>query len=198
MSQGWLALAVALLQAAHQHPEKFDARGPAASPSAPNDTGDVIVVKMPKRSKTGRIGELTLEEEDKLDKVINDFIAYDIASNSAPSAARQLDGLGAEAIPAIVRGINKSAGYSYSCPVTVLSAKLIDLIHKSGDPDVLRFIRTEVGAGVKGNKYSGLLNRVKAESGLRQAELARLAKIAEKNRPKSPGDGPSKDSGKDP
>lgn len=208
MSHGWLSLAVALLLLQQETAAKREtnasssasggSRAGGAANAGAQSEDDIVVVKRPVRKRSGRLGENSEAEEERLDKIVNDFILHDLGARPNPGSARELESLGAEAIPAIVRGINKSAGYSHSCPVTVLAAKLISLIKQSDDPEVLRFIRFEVGAGTKTVRYAGLLNRVKTETTLRQAELTRLAKIAEKNRPKSPGEGSGKDGGKDP
>lgn len=158
---------------------------PAVTKPAANDEDPV---KLPPRVRTGRLGELSPEEEAKYDKVIHDFIQHDIGTRPNPGTLKQLDGLSAEAIPALVRGVNYSANLSHSCPVTMLAAKLTQLIRRSDDPQVLRFIRGDVGAGVKSDKYNNLLARVKTETSLRQAELTRRAKLAEKSLPPSSGE----------
>lgn len=194
MSPGWMFLAIAVLRLLAS-PEK-PAMPPGDGTAATAAEEPPIVIKMPERKKTGRLGELTLEEEAKLDKIIQDFIQHDLGVRGNPASVKQLEALGAEAIPALVRGVNQSANYSHSCPVTVLSAKLASLIRRSDDPQVLAFIRAEIGAGVKSNRYNSLLSRLKSETSLRQAKLRDLAKQADRSRPESPGTQPG--SGKDP
>ncbi len=135
------------------------------------------------QKKTGRPGELTQEEEDKIDQIIREFIMHDLGVRPSQKAVDRLRDLGPEAIPALVRGINYSATLSHSCPVTVLASKLDGLIRTCEDPFVLSFIRTEIGAGLKRNKYAGLLTKLKVQTSLRATELQRLQQEAWKKDP---------------
>src|SRR5688572_30752368 len=56
--------------------------------------------------------ELTEEEEKKLDGIIDRFILYDIGQlrgEEGQKAVREFAKLGPEAIPALIRGINRAA-----------------------------------------------------------------------------------------
>ncbi len=162
---------------------------PGQSPSNSNPTkpqtlgqatssGKVDANRNPSQKKTGRPGELTREEEDKLDRIVHNFILHDLGVQPSQSAVDALRDLGPEAIPALVRGINYSATLSHSCPVTVLAAKLDSLIRSCDDPYVLSFIRSEVGAGLKVTKYAGLLTKLRVQTSLRASQLQRQ-KLAE-------------------
>src|SRR5947208_7741288 len=72
------------------------------------------------RKKSGRPGELTPEEEAKLDEIINAFILHDTGMRYNPKAVAALRNLGPEAIPALIRGLNRAATMSHSCPVSML------------------------------------------------------------------------------
>ncbi|HMF13550.1 MAG TPA: hypothetical protein VKE94_14625, partial [Gemmataceae bacterium] len=70
---------------------------------------------------------LTKEEEEKLDEVIDRFMLYDIGrlqGEDARKALKDFKDLGPEAIPALVRGLNRAAKIEHSCPVVVIAQKL--------------------------------------------------------------------------
>ncbi len=60
---------------------------------------------------------LTIEEENKLDELIDRFIQADtgkLKGDAGKKAIRDFEGLGREAIPALIRGLNKAAGIEHS------------------------------------------------------------------------------------
>src|SRR3954453_17342179 len=67
---------------------------------------------------------LTREEEDKLDDVIDRFILADTGRLKGPEgrkAVQEFEALKSEAIPALIRGVNKAARINHSCPVLMIS-----------------------------------------------------------------------------
>lgn len=89
-----------------------------------------------------------------LDQVVDRFIAYDIGqlSGLAGSQARDdFNRLGPEALDALVRGLNRSASISASCPVIVLESKLRTCLTQSGDPDAVELAMQHIGDGVPAN-----------------------------------------------
>src|SRR3954469_13618831 len=69
---------------------------------------------------------LTNDEEEKLDRIIDRFILFDtgrLLGAEGQQAQRDFDKLGYEAIPALIRGLNKAAGLEHSCPTLVISKK---------------------------------------------------------------------------
>jgi hypothetical protein len=136
------------------------------------------------RPKTGRPGELKPEEEDRLDKVIDNFILHDVGVRRDPKAVEAFKELGPAAIPALIRGLNKAATMSHSCPAASISRKLRTLLRASEDPEVLDFARQNIGAGVTpATPYKGLLNELKVVAILRKSQLAQ----GQSPRPGEPG-----------
>src|ERR1700681_4975077 len=61
---------------------------------------------------------LTSEEEDHLDKVIDRFMLFDtgqLKGEEGKTALQDFMNLGPEAIPALIRGINRAAVMNQSC-----------------------------------------------------------------------------------
>jgi hypothetical protein len=138
--------------------------------------------------KTGRPGENTPAEEEKLDKVIDNFIQYDTGARRNTAALNELNSLGPEAIPALIRGLNKCAKSGYSCPTASIAKKLKQLLLASEDPRVLDFARDNIGAGIgKPTPYDPLLRDVKVTTLLRKKQLAQLRDAARKDIPTSDG-----------
>src|SRR5690242_13193143 len=66
---------------------------------------------------------LTKAEEDKLDEIVNRYIQYDIGrlqGRDGAKALKEFNDLGPEAIPSLVRGLNRAAAIEHSCPVVVI------------------------------------------------------------------------------
>ncbi len=92
--------------------------------------------------------------ERALDQIVDDFIAYDVGKlrGAAGAAARQrFAELGPEALPALVRGLNKAAGIHASCPVGVIAGKLITTLRTANDPSLREFAIANIGVGVPEN-----------------------------------------------
>ena len=100
---------------------------------------------------------LTVESRalaQQYDRVIEDFIDYDLGQlrGRAGWAARdRLMALGPDAVPALVRGLNRSAAIHASCPVGVLAGKLMQVLRESGDPTWKQFAVDHLGEGVPHN-----------------------------------------------
>ncbi len=92
---------------------------------------------------------LDVRNED--DETVDDFIEYDIGrlrGEEGEAALRRFKDLGPDAIPALVRGLNKSAGIRASCPVIVLSQRLENQLRKSHDPIMIRYALDHIGDDV--------------------------------------------------
>ena len=88
------------------------------------------------------LNQLTSEEEDKLDDVINRFIRADAGmskSDEAKQAQRDFDALGRDAIPALIRGLNRAAQLDHSCPTLMIAKKLSRMLAASDDQKLLEF-----------------------------------------------------------
>lgn len=126
-----------------------------------------------KPKRTGRPGQLSLEEEARIDRIIDRFILYDIGRIRDPQALRDFNALGHEAIPGLIRGMNKAARMHHSCPAGTIYRKLRRLLRTSDDPRTLMFARDNIGAGVGQTRYAGLLRNLKLVAAMRQSQLAR-------------------------
>jgi hypothetical protein len=119
--------------------------------------------------------ELTKEEEEKLDDIINRFIKADtgqLQGEEAKQAQRDFEALGPEAIPALIRGLNRAAQLEHSCPTLMIAKKLSRMLARSDDQKLLDFARDEIGAGAKG-KHAGVLADLRTQCLLRKNALAR-------------------------
>jgi hypothetical protein len=130
---------------------------------------------------------LTEEEEDRLDRVIDRFIQYDIGARRDPQALADFKRLGPESIPALIRGLNKSAKMSHSCPATVIGTKLNQLLMATEDEEVLDFARENIGAGVGRTTYSRMLNNLKFNTMLRKRQLLQMKNTQRLQYSNSPG-----------
>src|SRR5262245_33138165 len=83
---------------------------------------------------------LTKEEEGKIDDIIDRFILADtgkVTGQEAKKAVEEFDKLDQDAIPSLIRGLNKAAKIHHSCPVLMISKKLSKLLLASEDPVLL-------------------------------------------------------------
>jgi hypothetical protein len=143
MNATLLTLALAALTAA-QAPEDKTPRKP--SPLAPS------------------IPELTREEEEKLDQIIDRFMLADIGTLTgvqARAARSQFVKLGPEAIPALIRGVNRAAAMEDSCPVVLIAEKLQKLLLVSNDLELLEFARDNIGSGVGRTRHQPTLDSLR-------------------------------------
>ncbi len=94
------------------------------------------------------------EEEKRLDDIVNRFIEFDVGrlqGDAGEKAKRNFDHLGPESIPALVRGLNKSAKIYASCPVVVISNKLSEAMDHNLDPTMLQYVADHLGEQVPKN-----------------------------------------------
>jgi hypothetical protein len=127
--------------------------------------------------------ELTKEEEEKLDQIIDRFMLYDIGrlqGEDARSALRDFQKLGPEAIPALLRGLNRAAAIEHSCPCVVIAQKLQRLLLASDDRELLQLARDEIGAGVGRTRHATVLQDLRLKVTMRQNLVARRPPPAEK------------------
>jgi hypothetical protein len=140
---------------------------------------------------------LTDEEEERLDAIINRFIEADTGQTPGPEyarALRDLEKLGPEAIPALVRGLNRAAGVAYSCPTATIAAKLRKMLMASDDRELLQFARENIGSGMGRTAHAAILQNLRVDCMVRKAELVRQGKTTaslttkEASRTARPGD----------
>jgi hypothetical protein len=119
---------------------------------------------------------LTKEEEDKFDEVIDRMIKADtgkLKGDDAKQAMRDFDKLGPEAIPGLIRGINRAAQLEHSCPTLVIQKKLGRMLLGSHDTELLEFARDNIGAGVGKSLHMRALQDLRVQCMLRKNALLR-------------------------
>jgi hypothetical protein len=118
--------------------------------------------------------QLTDEEERQLDEIIDRFIDYDSGRVRGPEG-RQAVGdflkLGPEAIPALIRGLNRAARIEHSCPAVTIAKKLSRMLSSTRDPQLLEFARENVGAGVTRSRHMGVIQDLRVTCMLRKRAL---------------------------
>ncbi|MCS7016852.1 MAG: hypothetical protein NZM42_12140 [Gemmatales bacterium] len=146
--------------------------------------------RKPPRRFTGRPGELSPEEEDRLDAIIERFIQHDLGIRPDPKAVQEFQQLGVEAIPALVRALNRTAPLAHRCPPAMIAKKLNSLMLRVEDVEVLDFIRREVGAGIRSGPNVAFLDSVRFNAMLRKREL--LSRTPPPHKSLFPGESPAK------
>src|SRR5579875_2356406 len=119
---------------------------------------------------------LTKEEEDKLDQIVERYIQYDIGrlqGKEGAQALKEFKALGPEAIPSLVRGLNRAAKIEHSCPVVVIAQKLARLLAASEDPELLEYVRDNIGSGVGPTRHAGVLQDLRLAVSMRKNALSR-------------------------
>lgn len=120
--------------------------------------------------------QLTKEEEEKYDRIIDRFIQADVGllhGAEARDAVRDFRNLKSDAIPNLIRGLNRAARIEHSCPVVVIAEKLQRLLLASDDQELLQFARDEIGAGVGRTRHQGVIQDLRFKCTLRKNVLAR-------------------------
>jgi hypothetical protein len=139
----------------------------------------------PKRSPYApSLPYLTKEEEDKLDAIVERYIQYDIGrlhGKEGANALKDFKALGPEAIPSLVRGLNRAAKVEHSCPVVVIAQKLVRLLAASEDQELMEYVRDNVGSGVGNTRHAGVLKDLRFAVLMRKNALAsRAATVRER------------------
>jgi hypothetical protein len=146
--------------------------------------------------------QLTREEEKALDELLDRFMRADVGQltgNEATQAIRDFQALGMEAVPALIRGLNRAATYKHSCPILQLTGKLTKLLAKSHDGLLLDFARDNLGAGVPDNNpYQGRFRQMRVELAMRMNALARENPMAGRLVTPTPTPMPQSLGGRDP
>jgi hypothetical protein len=145
--------------------------------------GQVATDKTPRRPSplAPSLPELTKEEEARLDKIIDRFMLADIGvitGEEAKAALNDLIRLGPEAIPALIRGVNRAAAIEHSCPVVVIAQKLQRLLLSSDDMQLLDFARDNIGAGVGQTRHMPILKELRFKVLMRKNLVTRRASVA--------------------
>jgi hypothetical protein len=126
--------------------------------------------------------ELSDEEENRLDETIDRFIEYDSGKQKGPEGRKALAEfrkLGPDAIPALLRGLNKAAKIEHSCPAVQITKKLAKMLSTSKDTELLEFARENAGAGIERSRHMGIIKDLRVMCMLRKRTVieASLAEI---------------------
>jgi hypothetical protein len=135
--------------------------------------------------------QLTDEEEEKLDAIIDRFILFDtgkLKGADGKKALQDFQKLGPEAIPALIRGLNRAATLEATCPAATIGKKLVGMIKATDDAQLLDFARENIGLGVDKSPHMGIIKDLRVACMLRKRDV--LARgVASKTPPKEPSTG---------
>jgi hypothetical protein len=119
---------------------------------------------------------LTSEEEEKIDGILDRFIQYDMGllrGEEGKKALTEFKELGPEAIPGLIRGLNRAAKIESSCPAVTIAKKLATMLRSSNDPLLLDFARENVGAGITQSRHMGVIKDLRWLCMVRKREVAK-------------------------
>jgi len=142
----------------------------------------IVALAGPAQSQEAKSGGL--RDDERYNALVDEFIQYDIGNIREPAAVdrirRQFGSLKAdEAVPALVRGLNRSMRMGYSCPITAISGKLMSMMQSSRNPEVGKHVlanleQRDVGrynhhiAGVRKNAEGQMIRILGREQAERQ------------------------------
>jgi len=144
--------------------------------------------------------QLTDKEENDIDDIIDRFIQYDTGKLKGPDAkdaVSDFQKLGPDAIPALIRGLNRAAKIDHSCPAVTIAKKLARMLRATHDPELLEFARENVGAGITESRHMGVIKDLRVVCLVRKRALANAGATALRNAPTLRGDSTSASGGKD-
>jgi hypothetical protein len=121
---------------------------------------------------------LTDDEERRIDDTIDRFLRQDIGDLKGKEAERAVQDFGAlkaEAIPCLIRGLNRAAKIEHSCPCLIIAKKLERLLMASNDRELLEFARDEIGCDVGRTRHQPVLQDLRLRVTLRMNQLPRSA-----------------------
>src|SRR5438132_2406296 len=107
---------------------------------------------------------LSDKEEEKIDGTLDRFIQYDMGllrGEEGKKALTEFKELGPEAIPGLIRGLNRAAKIESSCPAVTIAKKLATMLRSSNDPLLLDFARENVGAGITQSRHMAVIKDLK-------------------------------------
>jgi hypothetical protein len=129
---------------------------------------------------------LTDKEEEKIDDTVDRFIQYDMGqlrNEEGRKALKEFRELGPEAIPGLIRGLNRAAKIESSCPAVTIAKKLAVMLRASNDPDLLEFARENVGAGITQSRHMGVIRDLKMVCIMRKRSVGNNPVVA-RDRPR--------------
>jgi hypothetical protein len=114
------------------------------------------------------------DREQKFDQIIDRFIDYDtgkLPGAEGKHAMAEFTKLGPEALPALIRGLNRAAKIEHSCPAVTIAKKLNAMLRASQSPGLLEFARENIGAGVTQSSHMGVIKDLRVLCMLRKRVL---------------------------
>ena len=157
------------------------------------NSGVVAQTKTPRKPSpfAPSLPELTEEEEAKYDEVIDKFIEYDTGKLKGPEGRQALTDfqkLGNDAIPALIRGLNRAAKIDHSCPAVTIAKKLGRMLGSTKDTELLEYARENIGAGVETSRHMGVIKDLRVQCMLRKNAVLKFIDKEERNVPALKGD----------
>jgi hypothetical protein len=119
---------------------------------------------------------LTDDEEKRIEQTIDRFIEAEsgkLRGSEAKKAQSNFQKLGPEAIPSLIRGLNRAAKIEHSCPAVIIAKKLARMLSTTKDAELLEFARENIGAGVTQSRHMGVLKELRVLCMLRKGALPR-------------------------
>ncbi len=119
---------------------------------------------------------LTAEERARYEKIVNNFILYDIGQlkgAAGQKALEEFNTLGPEATFVLIEGLNRAAEMKSSCPAVIIGRKLARILNSTTDRQLLLFARENIGAGVVAKRHMGTIKDLKLACILRTSYLKR-------------------------
>jgi hypothetical protein len=130
--------------------------------------------------------QLSDEEENQLDEIIDRFIQYDTGKLHGAEARQALNDfqkLGPDAIPALIRGLNRAAKIDHSCPAVTIAKKLARMLRSAHDTELLEFARENVGADVTQSRHMGVIKDLRVLCMMRKRAVAEEGETAAREAP---------------
>jgi hypothetical protein len=115
--------------------------------------------------------ELSDEQDNRLDDIIERFIEYDsgkLKGADGKKALADFQKLGPDAIPALLRGLNRAALIEHSCPAVQITKKLAKMLGSSRDVELLEFARENAGTGIERSRHLGIIKDLRVLCMLRK------------------------------
>jgi hypothetical protein len=122
------------------------------------------------------IPQLTKEEEQRIERVIDRFIQFDIGKlggGEGKKALEDFNRLGPEAIFCLIEGLNRAANMESSCPAVLIGKKIAMILGASNDVELLSFAKENIGAGVTARRHLGVVKDLQLGAQLRRAAVQR-------------------------
>lgn len=102
----------------------------------------------------------TKAENAAFKKTIDRLIDVEVKKGSAAAvreATRAVDELPPEAIFVLVDRFNYAASNEHSCPAVILAKKITNIVQRSGDAQLVSYVKENIGAGMAAKRHLGVM-----------------------------------------